>query len=125
MNSIEIGDFNSIVRKGPTNKVVRPFRLGRRNVKDKMLRNFCWQHDLLVMNIWFKKRKMKLYTRKSPRGWKHYHINYILVKQRFKNSVRDKKTLPGENIDSVHNLLVEEVQTRLKAIKEAGMGKLK
>jgi hypothetical protein len=47
-----------------------------------------------------------------------YQIDYILVKQCFKNSLRDMKTLPGADIDSDHNLLVAEVQTRLKAIKK-------
>ena len=35
------------------------------------------------------------------------------------------KTLPGADIDSDHNLLVAEVQTRLKAIKKAGKSKPK
>ena len=35
------------------------------------------------------------------------------------------KTLPGADIDSDHNLLVAEVQTRLKAIKNAGKRKPK
>ena len=35
------------------------------------------------------------------------------------------KTLPGADIDSDHNLLVAEVQTRLKAIKKAGKRKPK
>jgi hypothetical protein len=39
------------------------------------------------------------------------------VKQCFRNYIRDVKTLPGADIDSDHNLLVAEVQTRLKAIK--------
>jgi hypothetical protein len=41
------------------------------------------------------------------------------VKQRFRNGIRDAKTLPGADIDSDHNLLVAEVQTRLKAIENA------
>ena len=47
------------------------------------------------------------------------------MKQRFRNSIRDVKTLPGADIDSDHNLLVAEVQTRLKAIKKAGKRKPK
>jgi hypothetical protein len=39
------------------------------------------------------------------------------VKQCFKISRRNVKTLPGADIDSDHNLLVAEVQTRLKPIK--------
>jgi Metal-dependent hydrolase len=90
-----------------------------------MLINFCKQHDLVVMNTWFKKRKTKLFTWKSPGNKNRYQIDYILVKQGFMNSIRDVKTLPGADIDSDHNLLIAEVQTRLKAIKKAGKRKSK
>ena len=77
------------------------------------------------MNAWFKKWKTKLYTCKSPGDRKQYQIDYILVKQCFRNSIRHVKTLPGADIDSDHILLVAEVQTRLKAIKKAGKRKPK
>ena len=101
--------------------MVGPFGLGKRNEISKMLNNFCKQHDLVVMNTWFKKRKMKLYIWKSPGHLKRYQIDYI-VKQCFRNSKRDVQTRPSAGIDSDHNLLVAEVQTRLKAIKNLGRG---
>ena len=63
---------------------------------------------------------MKLFTWKSAGEWKYYKIEYIPLKQCSRNSVRDMKTLPGTDIDSDHNLLVVEGQTRLKAIRETG-----
>ena len=66
MNSIVMGDFHSIVGEESTDKVVGPFGLGRKNYRGKMLIDFCKQHDLVVMNTWFKKRKTKLYTWKIP-----------------------------------------------------------
>ena len=117
-----MGDFNSIVEEESTDKVVGPFGLGRRNERGKMLIDFFKQHDLVVMNTWFKKRKTKLYTQKSPGYRKRNQIDYILAKQRFRNSIRVVKTLPGADIDSDHNLLVADVQTRLKAIKKQGRG---
>ena len=48
VNAIVMGDFNSIVGEGSTDKVVGPFGLGKRNERAKM--NFCRQHDLVVMN---------------------------------------------------------------------------
>jgi hypothetical protein len=41
------------------------------------------------------------------------------MKQCFRNSIGDVKTLPGANIDADTNLLVAKVQTRLKAIKKS------
>jgi hypothetical protein len=66
--------------------LVEPFGLGKRNERGKMLIDFCEQHDLIVINTWFKKRKTKLYTWKSPGDRKRYQIDYILVKLRFRNS---------------------------------------
>jgi hypothetical protein len=77
------------------------------------------------MNTWFKERKTKLYTWKSPGDRNRYQIDYTLLKHRFRNIIRDVKTLPGAVIDSDHNLLVAEVQTRLKAIKKGGKRKPK
>ena len=62
VDDIVMEDFNSIVGEGSTDKVAGPFGLGRRNERGKMLIDFCKQHDFVVMNTRFKKRKTKLYT---------------------------------------------------------------
>jgi hypothetical protein len=41
-------------------------------------------------------------------------MDYILVKNRFRNNAKDVQTLPGADIDSDHNLLVAKICTRLK-----------
>ena len=43
-------------------------------------------------------------------------MDYIFVKHRFRNSVKDVQTLHGADIDSDHNLLVAKICTRLKKI---------
>ena len=43
-------------------------------------------------------------------------MDYILVKHRFRNSVKDVQILPGADIDSDRNLLVAKICTRLKKI---------
>ena len=40
----------------------------------------------------------------------------MLMKHRFRNSVKDVQTLPGADIDSDHSLLVAKICTRLKKI---------
>ena len=47
---------------------------------------------------------------------KRRQLDYILVKNRFRNSVKDVQTLPGADIGSDHNLLVAKFRTRLKKI---------
>ena len=99
--------------------MIGPFELGKRNEKSNILIDFWKQHRLVVMNMWFKIRKTELYTWKSPGDRKLYQIYYILVKLRFRNNISDIKTLHGSDIDSDHNLLVEEVQKRSIAIKKS------
>jgi len=57
----------------------------------------------------------------------HFNImfptDYILVKQRFKNSIKDVKTLPGEDTDSDCHLLVAKICTRLNQITWFRKGK--
>jgi hypothetical protein len=43
-------------------------------------------------------------------------MDYTLVKRRFRNSVRDVRTLPGADIDSDHNFLFAKICTRLNKI---------
>jgi hypothetical protein len=76
------------------------------------------------MNTWCKKRKTELYTWNSPGDQKCYQTDYIHGKQRFRNSIRGMKTLPGAYIDLNQNPAAE-VQTKLKPMKKAGMRKLK
>ena len=61
VNSIVMGDFESIVGQVSTDKVVGPFELGKRNERGKTPINFCNKHNLVVMNKWFKKTKTKLH----------------------------------------------------------------
>ena len=116
VNTIIIGDWNSVVGQGSEGNVIGQYGLGKRNDRGEMLMQFCQRNNLIVTNTWFKKRKTKLYTWKSPGDLHRYQIDYILVKQRFRGSIKDVKTMPGADIDSDHNLLVADVNTRLKRI---------
>ena len=90
--------------------------LGRRNHRGQMFIDFCERNGLIVTNTWFTKPKRRLYTLKAPGDWSRHQLDYILVKHRFRNSVKDVQTLPGADIDSDHNLLVAKFRTRLKKI---------
>jgi len=81
-----------------------------------MLIGFCERNGLIVTNTWFKKPKRRLNTRKARGDWSRHQLDYILVKHRFRNSVKDVQTLPGADTDSDHNLLDAKVRTRLKKI---------
>ena len=81
-----------------------------------MLINFCERNRLTVTKTWFRKPKRRLYTWKAPEDRSRHQLDYIIVKHRFQNSVKDVQTLPGADIDSDHNLLVAKFCSRLKKI---------
>jgi len=115
-NSIILGDWNSVVGEESYKNTVGSHGLSRRNHRGQMLIDFCERNGLIVNNIWFKKPKRRLCTWKAPGDWSRHQLDYILVKHRFRNSVKEVQTLPGADIDSDHNLLVAKLRTRLKKI---------
>jgi endonuclease/exonuclease/phosphatase family metal-dependent hydrolase len=110
------GDWNSVVGDEPYRNIVGTHDLGRKDHRSQMLINFCERNGLIVTNTWFRKPKRRLYTWKAPGDRIRHQLAYILVKHRFRNSVKDVQTLPGADIDSDHNSLVAEICTRLKKI---------
>jgi exonuclease III len=115
-NTIIIGDWNTVVGDKAHHNIVGPYGLGRRNKRGQMLIDFCERNRLVITNTWFKKRKRRSYMWKAKGDRTQHHLDYILVKQRFRNNVKDVQTLPGADIDSDHKLLVARVSTRLKKI---------
>jgi hypothetical protein len=115
-NTIIMGDWNSVVGDEPYTNIVGPHGLGRKNHRDLMLINFWERNGLIVNKTWFRKPKRRPYTWKAPGNWSRHQLDYILVKHRFRKSVKDVQTLPGADIDSDHNLLVAKICTRLKKV---------
>ena len=62
-----IRDFNRQVGKNVDGfeGVHRGNRIGERNLKDRMLLEFCGQKDLCVENTWFKKKEKRKVTYSS------------------------------------------------------------
>jgi hypothetical protein len=107
-----MGDWNSVGGGKSICNISGPCGLGNGNKRGQMHIVFCERTGLIISNTWFKKPKRRLYTWKSPGN----QLDYILVKQRFRNSVKAVQTQPGADIDSDHNLLVAKICTTLKRI---------
>lgn len=119
---ILMGDFNAKVGKGKEGKHIGPCGLGVRNARGETLSMFASEHDLVIMNTFYKLPDRRLYTWKSPRDDGEIsiirnQIDYILVNQRYRNSFTSVKTYPGADIQSDHNQLVGEYRTKLKTIQ--------
>ena len=107
--TIILGDWNSVVGDESYRNIAGSHGLGRRNHRGQMLIDICERNGLIVTNTWFKKPRRRLYTWKEPGDWSRHQLDYILVKHRFRHSVKDVQTLPGVDNDSDHNLLVAKV----------------
>ncbi|XP_021937602.1 craniofacial development protein 2-like [Zootermopsis nevadensis] len=85
VQTIKMGDWNSVVGKGAENNIVSHHGLGIRNRRGDMMVDFCRRNG----------------SRSITGDRSRYQIDYILVKQRFRNSVKDVTTVPSADIDSV------------------------
>ena len=100
-----IGDWNDKDREGKDGKIVRQYGLGHRNEQGDRLVHFCKEHDLVITNTFYQEHKRRIYTWKSLGDVDRNQINYILIKNRFKNFIKQVKTCPGADIDSEHKKL--------------------
>ena len=112
-----MGDFNAVVGEERNEKIVGKYGLGNKNERGEMLIEFCKRKDLVLTNTWFENEKRRRYTWKNPGDIERYQIDYILINQRYRNSVINSKYYPGADIDSDHNLVMMKMNIKLKHIK--------
>src|SRR3989442_322314 len=86
-NVIVMRDFNTSVGEESDEKVIGKYGLGKRNDRGEMLSGFCKKNQL-VTNTWFQQEKRRRYTWKSPGDKTRYQLDYILVRQRYRNGVK-------------------------------------
>ena len=115
---VVMGDFNAKIGKGSVDSYVGAFGLGSRNERGDRLLDFCIEKDLVVANTLFQQPARRLYTWKSPGDLHRNQIDYIMVRRRYRNSIKDCRTYQGADINSDHSLLVSKMNFRLKKIKK-------
>ena len=97
-------------------KVIGKFGLGSRNERGNMLLDLCIGNNLAIANTLFHQHPRRLYTWTGPGGKVRNQIDYILVKQCWRSSIKNAKTLPGADIGSDHQLLIADIRLKLKRI---------
>src|SRR3989442_914724 len=114
---IVMGDFNAIVGERSDEKVIGKYGLGKRNDRGEMLSSFCKKNQLVVTNTWFQQEKRRRYTWKSPGDKARYQLDYILVRQRYRNGVKCCKSWPGADVFTDHILVAMKMNIKLKTVK--------
>ena len=79
-----------------------------------MLIDFCSRNKLCIMNTWFKNPEIRKYTWRAPGDCNRYQLDYTIVSEQYKNSVKDAHAYPGADIDSDHNLVMMKIRLRMK-----------
>ncbi len=118
-NVMILGDFNAIVGEGRDGKEIGEFGLGKRNERGQALVDFCRRTGMVVTNTWFEHEKRRRYTWKRPGDTGRFQIDYILVKQRYRNSVKNSRAYPGADVHSDHNLVMAKIELKLKKVQRS------
>lgn len=114
-NLINMEHWTIILEKGKGKKKhCRKYGLGRRNYRGDRLIEYCVIHDLIIMNAYFYCHSRRRYTWKMRGDVGSYKIYIIMVKNRFKNQVKDNRSNPSADIDNDHNLLMLKYNLKLK-----------
>ena len=111
---IVMGDLNCKVGKGEQGTVVGKYGLGERSERGDVLVQFCEEKNLTLVNTQFMQHPRRLYTWSSPGDLYRNQIDYIMIRQRYKNCVKNAHTYPGADIFSDHNLLIMKLSIKLK-----------
>ena len=109
-----MGDLNAKVEEERHESIIGKYGLGQRNERGERLIQFCQRNHLFVANTWFRQPSRKRYTWKSPGDVCRNQIDFVMLNERFRNSVKQAKTYPGADINSDHNPVVVEICIKVK-----------
>ena len=112
--TILLGDMNAVVGKKSDSMVVRNHGLETRNERDKLLNDFCQRNKLCIMNTWFKQPKRRVYAWKASRDCNRYQLDYIIVQNRYKNSVKNAHAYSRADVKSYDKMVMIKVRLILK-----------
>ena len=99
-----VGDFNSKIGKGNEEETpMGPYGIGKRNDRGRRLIQFAEEHNLLILNTFYKKPPSGKWTWRSPDGRTKNEIDFILSDS--KKNVKDVQVLNGLKFDSDHRMV--------------------
>ena len=111
-----IADLNAKVGSQETPGVTGKFDLGIQNEAGQRLIEFCQENALVIANTLLQQHRRRFYTWTSPDGQHQNQTDYILCNQRWRSSIQSKKTRPGADCGSDHELHITKFRLKLKKV---------
>ena len=102
---IIIGDFNAKVGDREEKKIIGKFGLGDRNDNGERLVELCQRQNLIISDTWFEQKESG-HTWTSPDSVTKNQIDFILVQQRYRNSIKNSKSKADMDCGLDHKLVV-------------------
>ena len=117
---VVMGDLNAKIGKGKVDDIVGEYGLGERNERGDRLLQFCQENNMIITNTFYQHPNRNLYTWKSPGDRHRNQIDYIMIRKRFRNNIKNVKTYPGADMggNCDHVLLVAKINIKMKVIKK-------
>ena len=113
-----MGDMNAKVGSSAIGSIVGKVGLRERNERGERLIQSCEENKLTICNTWFQHHVRKRYTWKSPGDITRNQIDYIMVNERFKNSIKQAKAMPRADINSDHIPVKIKMNLKLKNLRK-------
>ena len=114
---IIIGYWNAKIGDKAVYGISETHGLGDRNEAGERMIEFCEANQLIVTNMWYKQPRRRLYTWTLPDGLHRNQIDYTLIQKCWRSMVKSAKTMPVADCGTDHELLVANIQVKLKKTK--------
>ena len=89
-----------------------------RNDRGDRLIDFCGINNLVICNTLFQQPPRRMFTWTSPDGRTKNQIDFIMIRNRWKNAILTSKTLPGADCGTDHELLMAQLKVKFKKVRK-------
>ena len=115
---ILMGDFNAKVGSNNNGyeQIMGTHGLGTMNNNGEMFADFCLENNLVLGGTLFPHKDVHKYTWTSPGDRVRNQIDHICISKKFRRSLLDVRTKRGADCSSDHNLVISQLQLKLKYI---------
>ena len=110
-----MGDFNARVANDSGSDTIGKFCLDKKtNSNGERLIDLCAMNGCMIMNTWFRKKRIHQGTWQHPRTKKWHMIDLVVVNRKYCRSVEDVSVRRGASIESDHKMVMIKMRLHLK-----------